>query len=85
MQKRTNAITVWVEPEDRIPPEPAHSCTVSADMADIAIWNSGTKSEFLKNIGTLFEVLNDERTVITSSQCSVIEINNGVTVMGRRK
>lgn len=43
-------IAVWVDASARKPPEPAASCTVTADLADYVLDNNGTLADLEKEV-----------------------------------
>lgn len=83
LQRYTNALTVWVDAGDRKPIESSLSCTVDPKMADIILSNNKDMKALERNVQSLFEVLQDERSVFTSNKSVVVEIDDGIVVRDR--
>lgn len=48
-------LSVWVDASDRLPPEPASSNGITADMCDMIITNNGTLAEFEEKMEAFYQ------------------------------
>lgn len=50
-------LVIWVDAQDRMPPEPIESCTVEPWMADYVVDNNGSEEELRRNVRILMDCI----------------------------